>query len=229
LKPNQTTLGFMTSAGCATPARATVRITNDGPDPSGALTVSVTAPFVLGVTDCQGRVLGPAASCDAEVTFVTSSVGPANGRLTAAASPGGTILVDLSATAFLREAPNFDPGTHDFGPIPVGRASPSRKFMLHNTGSSPAPPLTTSVSGADFAVLSDTCNHAVLQPGQSCAVEVVFQPVGIGFKNGTVAVEVTDACGRSTATASLTGNGVSPPDGGTAPPALDGSAGGDGL
>jgi hypothetical protein len=228
LKPAQTSLELTTSAGCATPVRATARITNAGLDPSGALTVSVTAPFGLGTNGCQGQVLAPGAGCDVEVTFMTKSVGPVTGALTVAASPGGTIMVTLSGTVFLPEAPTFVPGSLDYGPIAVGTTSPARKFMLANTGSMPSPPLETGVAGADFAVLSDTCNHAVLQPAQSCAVEVSFRPSSIGIKTGSVFVAVTDVCRRSEGTATLVGTGLPPPDGGVAPPPPDGSAGGDG-
>jgi hypothetical protein len=214
LKTHQTTLDLTTSAGCPIPVRATVRIENIGVGASGPLAVSVTAPFALGGGNCQGQVLAAGASCDAEVTFMTSTVAPVNGTLTVAASPGGTIMVALTGTVFVREGPMFVPSALDFGPIPVGATSPARKLMLSNTGGTVSPPLETSVSGADFATASDTCNHAALQPGQSCAVEVSFRPSSLGIKTGLVLVAVSDACGRSEGTATLTGDGLPPPDGG---------------
>jgi hypothetical protein len=214
LRPDHASVALASSVGCAAPAVAMVRIQNAGGAPSGTLAVSVTAPFALGAGGCQNTVLAPGQTCDVEVRFVPPSLGSVTGTLTFVATPGGQIIVALTGDGFIREAPNPWPSTLDFGELPVGATSEPRMVMLANTGSAPSQPIETSVSGADFASVTDSCNHAVLQPAQSCAVSVVFRPASVGFKNGTVLVQTSDACGPSSATVSMAGNGLLPPDGG---------------
>jgi hypothetical protein len=65
-----------------------------------------------------------------------------------------------------------------------------------------------------FAIVADSCNHAVLQPNQACTIAAVFRPTSVGGKVGLLTVETTDVCGLVWATAQLSGSGLSPPDGG---------------
>jgi hypothetical protein len=214
LTSDRSSVDLSTPVGCPTPALAKVHITNAGEMVSGPLAVTVTPPFVLGADGCQGQVLAFGNGCDIEVRFVPTAVGPVTGALTIVANPGGQRTVTLKGQASNKEAPMFERSALDFGSAFVGATSLSRMVKLLNPGFVPSPPILTSLAGADFMIVADTCNHAVIAPAQSCSVELVFRPTSIGVKQGSIAVEITDACGPSRGVANLTGTALLPPDAG---------------
>ena len=86
-------------------------------------------------------------------------------------------------------------------------------FIITNAASAPdSGVLTTTVTGADFIVVSDTCQGITLPdtlPGQirarTCEVDVIFAPATAGAKTGTLTVSGSPG---GTATIALTGTGT---------------------
>jgi len=112
-----------------------------------------------------------------------------------------------------------------FGSELVGHASAVKTSVLTNTGNQPLSVTGVSIAGAkDFAIESESCSGATVQPGETCEVGVQFTPSAGGARNAQL--NVTDnqtAAGQTTATLSGTGHAPAQP-GGTTPPGNSGSA-----
>jgi hypothetical protein len=98
-----------------------------------------------------------------------------------------------------------------FGTQPVGTPSAVVDAVLTNTGSKPVAVTGVSVGGADagdFAVVSESCSAAAVQPGQTCTVGLRFTPAAAGARSATLNVADNTAAGATTA--ALSGTGVAP-------------------
>jgi hypothetical protein len=84
------------------------------------------------------------------------------------------------------EAGSFVPSTWDFGTLVVGATSPPQTFTLTNTGSQASPTLTTKLMGPNFVIDHDSCNGAMVGPGQQCSVTIRFKPLMFGELNGSL-------------------------------------------
>ncbi|MEO7095864.1 MAG: choice-of-anchor D domain-containing protein, partial [Polyangiales bacterium] len=77
-------------------------ITNTSGASTGTLTTATGGPnvgdFLKMADNCNGQALAPGAGCTLFVTFEPGAAGSRSGRVTAAASPGGTASADLSGT-----------------------------------------------------------------------------------------------------------------------------------
>jgi hypothetical protein len=204
-------------AGCIDPARALVTVSNSGGAVSGPLTATVTGAFTLGTNTCQGHTLAPGASCDIELLFATSVGGETHETLTISAEPGGQATTALTGVAVYGESGSLQPSSLDFSAT-VGESSQPLTTTLSNSGGAPSMPLETELAGTDFLIVNDTCNHAVLQPGASCVVTLVFHPLTLGSKTGLLTVRTTNRCGNVTVVAQLAGTSLpsSKEDAGTA-------------
>lgn len=86
----------------------------------------------------------------------------------------------------------------------------AQTFTLMNTGGSPAAPVITLAGSSEFAIapMSDMCTATVLEPGDSCTVEVQLVPTTTGAV--TASLKATSKKPAATATASLSGTGTFP-------------------
>jgi hypothetical protein len=133
------------------------------------------------------------------VQLVFAPTGPTGAR-TATFTVTGGVGVSASATllAAADAAPppvlSFEPSTEDFGAALIGTTGQSRTFTVTNSGGSPTTVLSFSFGGANptnFQVSSpgSPCIGAVLAPGDSCDVNVVFMPLGAaGARSATFTV-----------------------------------------
>ncbi len=146
-------------------------------------------------TTCSS--LAPGASCSTTVTFA-----PTNATTTATLSipvtssaPGGpqtTDSVPLSG-AYTTEDTGLQilPSEADFGPAPVGAATPARRILVNNLSSKT---VTLALSMPRQFVLTDPpC--VTLAPGAGCSFSVAFLPITNGAITGTVLVQATPTDG----------------------------------
>ncbi len=93
------------------------------------------------------------------------------------------------------------PATLDFGIVGLNTASAAQALTLSNTGMAAATLAGSTVSG-DFSVVANSCG-AALAVGASCQISVVFTPVALGARTGTLTV----ASNAGPQTVALTGTG----------------------
>ncbi len=173
--------------------------------------VEVTEGYVIN-HDCP-VILASGAECTVDVAFAPGSTGVFDGSLqvdyqvlrsffnTSATLSGVGIPVpqaDLTVT----------PGSLDFGGIVLDHSSAAQSITVSNTGDGVMGLNPVAVSG-DFSQTNDCSN--VLNAGDSCVVDVIFNPTTIGDVVGLLEVSGNDANSESSlaASADLVGVGLS--------------------
>ncbi len=111
----------------------------------------------------------------------------------AAGQAGGATSV-LSATSFT------------FGAEPVGTPGPSQTLTVTNTGAATLNIVTIAVVGPDFSQ-TNTCGNSVA-PGTNCAIDIVFDPIAFGTRNGSITISSNAA--NSPQSVTLVGTGMGP-------------------
>jgi hypothetical protein len=81
----------------------------------------------------------------------------------------------------------IDPSSLDLGTSVVG-SKVSGTVTVTNTGDVATGTLTTSLDGADFSIIDDTCAKTTLAAGASCTITVQAQPGSEGVKNGSLGI-----------------------------------------
>ena len=107
---------------------------------------------------------------------------------------------------------NISPPAASFGAVAIGSASTAIAFTITNSGSAPTSTaaIDTSLSGAAFAVLADTCAGTALAAGDApCTITVAFLPSAAGPASEALGVSASPG---GSATVALTGIGVSAAD-----------------
>ena len=171
---------------------------------TGVLTLSGNTCCVLGV-----RFVPQAMPASGATFSSTLSVSATTGN-SASVTLSGTAQNDLSVTTPSGTTYAFASVTAGakYSDLPAATA-----FIITNAASAPdSGVLTTTVTGADFIVVSDTCQGITLPdtlPGQirarTCEVDVIFAPATAGAKTGTLTVSGSPG---GTATIALTGTGT---------------------
>jgi fibronectin type 3 domain-containing protein len=116
-------------------------------------------------------------------------------------SASGTDL-QVYGRAFPPGTASISPTSQNFGSVPTGSAGPLFPFTLTNNSFSqiPATASVDAASSADFSLFGGC--PTTLEPGDSCTVNVRFNPTTSGAKTGTLTM--------GTFTAGLSGTGTSP-------------------
>lgn len=150
--------------------------------------------FTVDQTACDGKTLGTNESCTLYVRF-TPQAGPGEkfGTVTVdTAGLAGSYVITLHGTAVAPVLTVNTPvdGILDFGQKVINQSpsAPQSITITNNTGAT----LTglTYIPNADPAFLIDngTCG-TTLTPGQSCTINVRFQPTTAGNKSGTIVID----------------------------------------
>ena len=199
-----------------TSAAATLTITNTGTGPTGTLATAITGAqasvFAVAENNCQGQTLAAAATCTVTLTFAPTAPGAAAASITVVGNPGGSATAALAGTGTGggTAAISMTPTALDFGSVVTPQSSSTTTFTIANDGSAPSGALTVALGGADaasFAITSDSCTGQLLPAGATCTVTARFTPVSAGSK--AASLDVTGTPG-GTATAALTGLGLTP-------------------
>lgn len=119
----------------------------------------------------------------------------------------------MTLSPALSAAPKItiSPAVFGFGNVNVGDVSAPQVFVIENTGTNGTLNIVSvSLSGAsavDFEIFSEGCVGRKLRVSESCAIEVIFQPLTGGNGKSAGLVMVDNSVG-SPHTASLSGTGV---------------------
>jgi outer membrane protein assembly factor BamB len=160
-------------------------------------------------TSIDGAVLKAGQSATVIVAFAPGDAGPRQAvlEITTQAPDTAALDIPLSGTGIdVQICPQPDPVS--FGDVQVGGTPVSVPLSLLNCGQSPAQVTLQPVAGAqasDFAIIGATT--ALLSPGQSLSVSVVFQPAALGAASANIPWLACDACAPSPSIA-LSGMGV---------------------
>ncbi|MGH9411126.1 MAG: choice-of-anchor D domain-containing protein, partial [Vicinamibacterales bacterium] len=182
------------------------------PAPVHSVTIDPNDPNTLYV----GSEVGVFVSHDGGASWDLPQDGPANvcvdelfwmGSTLMAATHGRGVFAADAATA----APAFytTPGQLDFGSQSVGSTSPTRGFVLTNSGGGTLRINSLGLSGgqaSDFTIASTDCVGTDLAPNATCHVNVVFRPSASGARSA--ALVVTDTAIGSPHSVPLAGNGL---------------------
>ncbi len=166
---------------------------------------TVTSSFVLNDTTC-GTSLAPFTTCEANVSFAPTDLGPITGALSIAAIPISSELSSkvarkaiapvatsvLSGTGVIQAVLDL-PTAIDFDAYTAGTPAIRRTVTLHNNGNAVLSLTNISVTGP--FVLTNGCSLN-MQPGDSCDVTLDFSASDLGDYSGTLVV-VSNAVGGS--------------------------------
>ena len=161
--------------------------------------VTVTGDFIVTVNSCNA--VGAGATCEIDVAFKPTAIGPRTGTLTVATA-SKTLTAPLTGTGI----PDItgSPSSLNFGNVDIGGTSAPQMITFKNTatGAVAVPQLLTT---GDYAVTT-TCG-STLTALSTCTIIVVFKPTATGARNGTLTVNSSTPAYSGLSTA-LTGNGV---------------------
>jgi YVTN family beta-propeller protein len=188
-------------------------LTDSGDAPLQVSSVSIdgggAGNFAVADDHCSGQTLAPGASCVVEVRFLPTSTGTRAATLefadNAAGSPHSVPLGGVGQSPTIA----VSPPRLDFPDQAPGTDSEPRTLTVANEGSAPLRVDDVAAAGknaGEFDVVGETCTAALVEPGQSCAIEVEFRPGSFGPRNALVQIE-DDAPG-SPHVAAVTGSGV---------------------
>ena len=179
-----------------------------------ALDLSGDGEFAITGGDCAvGTELDPGEDCSVEVTFTPSAVDTFSGQVDIATVDGQSDTVTLSGEGAADPAElGVSPTELDFGEVALGQSS-AMSVTVSNVAEAGAMNLELSAldltGDAEFSVTGGDCAvGSELEPGESCTVEVSFEPVDEVASSGSLSVETAD--GQSQAVA-LDGEGVELP------------------
>ncbi len=190
-----------------------VVVRNTGSDVSGTLSVDLVGvhpdDFLVvaaGVSDCEGIVLDPDATCVAQVRFKPLTADALDATLEVSSSPGGMAQVALSGQGLSPGALEITSGaTMDFLTQEIQSSSVIQTVTVHNTGGSPSASLTVTLGDpTNYTKLGDTCGGSPLGADGTCDVQVRFNPSVVGSLPTQLSVRESPTMGVS-ASASGTG------------------------
>jgi hypothetical protein len=101
-----------------------------------------------------------------------------------------------------------DRGDASFGSVVTGSTSPLVRITISNVGNAESGQVSTLISGADggsFAIDANACAGKTLVIEGACTIDVVFSPMSVGPKTGTL---ITSASPGGTVAVKLDGDGV---------------------
>lgn len=167
---------------------------------------------VVGDT-CSGAVLAPLASCKITVQFTPTTAGNLSTDIQISSnSEAGPSSFPVKGFGVSTDQPlvEVNPFDVNFGNVATDASSPAMRVVISNEGSAVLNMIDLNVSGAGFSIVpgTDHCSGIPISPSNSCTVDVIFTPPGLGPAEGTLSI-------RSNATSSpdqvsLIGTGVDP-------------------
>jgi hypothetical protein len=180
----------------------TISLTNSGGAALSQLSIHAVGAGFSESNDCGGTLTAQSA-CTITVSFQASTTGPVTGQIFVADSIRSQI-VTLTASGLAPADDNLSPLSLDFGGQIIETASAPQTITLSNNIQATLSGIRIQSSNPDF-MLTQTCG-TTLAGGQSCAIQVVFEPHSPGAESGTI----TDVDSRRTQQVTLTGIGYLP-------------------
>ena len=199
-------VSFVTTA-IGQSSTALLHVENTGTRSSGTIAVAASGDFqVIGSqTTCAGAVLAAHDRCDIAVQFHPTESGTRTGQLIIAATPGATVVIELTGTGAVGTLA-LTPAIADLGDVGVGTTA-SATIQVSNASGFTVPIDAIAVSGSGFSQASTTCGPT-LMAASTCDVVIAFTPTAAGGVSGALAVTSQGMTYtsqlRATATAELT-------------------------
>jgi hypothetical protein len=187
-----------------------IKVTNGGDMPTGTPTFTPSGTNLAEFTLTNGctAALMPNASCYVTAQFAPTTMGAKTAHFDVAATPGGTVGVDLSGTG---EPPGTlqisadAPSNGDCGSAVVGQTSTTfATYTVTNVGSSTTGTMTVSTGDPQF--IASGCT-GTLAPNATCSITVHIKPTVGGPITSSVSVKATPG---GTAPANVKGTGLNP-------------------
>ncbi len=201
-----TTLAFGPVTTGTTSPQQVVTITNQSADSvvMSGTGGSLTAPFNVDLSNCEGQTVAPGASCHMTYTFSPTGAGDSIATATGFWN-GRKYAIKMSGTGV---APTFvlTPTKIDFGPILVGATAPTQVVTVTNVSPSPLLMSGTGLTVDPPYTLTEDCSGKLLNPGQSCHMTYGFHPTATGRDN---AMSTPNWNGQDN-TINITGSGAGP-------------------
>jgi len=195
---------------------STLTFLNSGTDPTHLTGANLSGPnagdfSLIGPSlTCQGGppVVPAGGSCSVNITFTPGAVGPRSATLTIPNdSSDGSQQLTLSGNG-ASPGISVGPPTLSFPAQGTGTTSSAQPVVVTSSGTSPLTVSSATVSGP-FQVSTDGCSGAgPINPGNTCAVQVVFAPTTTGAASGTLTI-TSDG---GTKTVALSGTGIAVAD-----------------
>ena len=193
--------------GSASPSQV-VTLSNTGDTALTISSVAASGSSFSQTNNCPGT-LAAGTSCWVHIAFQPTQNGLSQGSVVitdnSGAVSGSTQTVSLSGTGGASTA-NVSPANLTFPTTKVGTSAVPMSVSISNGGAMSLNMSSMSASG-DFSQ-SNNCG-AVVAPGASCVVNVVFTPTASGSRNGALTIN-DDAQSGSVQTVSLSGTGAVP-------------------
>lgn len=183
------------------------------PAPSVTGANAADFPFAGSGTCGTNQVVAPGGNCTVSLQFHPSAAGAESAQLNIfTTASNGTQTAALSGTGTQPDgsiAASTGGGTLAFGNQAVNTVSGVLQGVLTSAGTGPLTIAAISVS-SPYVLFSDTCPRtpAAMTPGQTCQINVKFNPLVPGSQPGTLTVSDNAISGNQTL--SLTGTGQSP-------------------
>lgn len=211
---NPTSLTFLTQQESTTSPAQTVTITNTGRFTLNVTQITLTGDF--SENDTCNIPIDPGDSCQVNVSFTPTAIGPRTGTLTVFGNltGGGQVAVPLNGTGAPGAAITLTPGSLSFAETLIGQTAAVQNIAVSNTGGVPATLASEAVTG-NFAITANTCT-GVLAANSGCTLSIAFTPTAAGPRTGTLTV--IDSVGKQTA--QLSGAGQAPATDALAPTSL---------
>jgi len=201
-------------------ASQTVTVTNSGDGPLNVATATLAGAdagqFAISSNTCGAAFVPPGASCAVGVNFSPAAPGAYAAADLVIASDSGSSpdTLALRGTAVLGPVLSLTGGPAAFPDTAVGSKSRNQVFAATNSGHAPLHISVAALTGADtgqFALSgANGCAGAVLAPGASCSVGVVFAPTSAGAHRANLELD-SDAQPAQTEVALGGDAQVSPP------------------
>ncbi len=204
-----TNVGFQAQTLKMPSAASTVTLSNPGTTPVQISAVAIIGPnsgdFVE-TNNCPGT-LNPSVSCQASVVFQPLAGGARTASLSFADSAAGSPqTVTLSGTGLV-PAVTLSPGSLNFALQLAATSSAPATSTLLNAGNGGLVISSLGLSGANATEFSATQNcGAMLAPGASCNVSVVFQPQAGQAGAAAATLSINDNALDSPETIALSGS-----------------------
>lgn len=147
--------------------------------------------FTIDGNDC-GATLQPEETCEVTVNYRPTEAGSKSAALSFATNaPDAPQTAAISGTGRFPEA-SFTPDPLDFGPVPLNTGpSSARTVAVEATGTVDLEIEEVSIymdDFADFSITGDECTGVTLKPGETCDVDIDFEPGALGERNAMLRI-----------------------------------------
>jgi hypothetical protein len=163
--------------------------------------------FSFGGSNCG--TLQPGDSCSVWIALKPNSVGLKKTTLYARFAGGRPEQTFEVSGDSVPPHFSFNPGSHDFGLLPIHNEAGRTTFQLENDGQAPAQVGSLNFSGGNsngFWFGNSDCWGRWMLPGETCSIEVDFGP----NETGSFATQVQVSSGSENFTAAVSGEGGQP-------------------